>query len=109
MPNGLFQPSALERGQGLQILADGAIPLEASYYDDVADARDQLLRRGIHSLPEAPLADHQGDVGILANLFARNFTHWQEELLKVVILEAAGMACTYLLSGLPPSHGNFSA
>lgn len=97
-----FQPNALEQGQGLQILEDGGIPLEASYYDYVADfARDQLLRRGIPSLPEAPCADGFGDVCILANLFSRNFTHWHEELLKVVCIEAAELPCTYVLSGLP--------
>jgi capsular polysaccharide biosynthesis protein len=102
-----YQPSALERGQGLQIFEDGAIPREASYYDYVADfAREQLCRRGISSLPEPSaadeVADEMGDVCILANLFSRNFTHWHEELLKVVAIEAAELPCTYVLSGLPP-------
>ncbi len=105
--NVLYQPSALERGQGLQVFDDGAIPLEASYYDYVADfAREQLSRREISCLPQPStaleIADVQGDVCILANLFSRNFTHWHEELLKVVAIEAAELPCTYVLSGLPP-------
>jgi hypothetical protein len=105
--NATYQPSALERGQGLQVFEDGAIPLEASYYDYVADfARDQLCRRGISVLREPSgvdeVTDELGDVCILANLFSRNFTHWHEELFKVVAIEAADLSCTYVLSGLPP-------
>jgi hypothetical protein len=102
-----YHPSALELGQGLQTFEDGGIPCEASYYDYVSDfARDQLCRRGISSLPECnpadEVADELGDVCILANLFSRNFTHWHEELLKVVAIEAIELPCTYVLSGLPP-------
>lgn len=102
----LYQPSALERGQGLQIFHDGGIPLEASYYDYVADfVRGQLIRRGIVCLPQPStaleIANVQGDVCVLANLFSRNFTHWHEELLKVVAIEAAELPCTYVVSGLP--------
>lgn len=105
--NVLYQPSALEMGQGLQIVQDGGIPLEASYYDYVADfAREQLSRRGISSMPQPStaleIANVQGDVCVLANLFSRNFAHWHEELLKVVAIEILELPCTYVLSGLPP-------
>lgn len=105
--NVLYQPNALGLGQGLQIFEDGAIPLEASYYDYVVDfSREQLIHQGISSLPTPnssfDYANVQGDVCILANLFSRNFTHWHEELLKVVVIQASEISCTYILSQLPP-------
>ena len=41
-------------------------------------------------------------VCILSNLYAHNFTHWLEELLKVTILERARYAGRYVLSSMPP-------
>ena len=53
-----------------------------------------------YSLPFA--VDHvDGDVAILSNLYSANFTHFIEELLKVVILERAHFGGRFVLSAMP--------
>jgi hypothetical protein len=40
-------------------------------------------------------------VCVLGNLFSRNFGHWTEELLKVAVLERAGVDCRFVIPTLP--------
>jgi len=74
-----------------------------SVFDDyiAAFVRDYLQRHG--KLEFDGFGDDPGGepVCILGNAFSRNFTHWHEELMKVQVLEGAGIECRYVLSQLP--------
>ena len=63
--------------------------------------RERLLEKGIASYAEFVDSVHEGDVCILGNVFSRNFTHWHEEMMKLVVLEHAGIDCAYVISGQP--------
>ena len=62
--------------------------------------RDELLKRGVTDLPEAE-ETVEGTVCILGNVFSRNFCHWHEEMMKVIVLETIGYECRYVLAELP--------
>lgn len=98
----LYVPSALERGQSLQIVGGRFLPIEAVFDDFASDfVKSRLLKRGCVMFDQFKPSMHLGDVCILGNLFSRNFTHWHEELMKVLVIEAAGIDCSYVISDLP--------
>jgi hypothetical protein len=98
----LYVPSVLDIGQSLQIVRGRYVPIEAVHYDFTADfVQSRVLGQGITSLTGFVDSDHTGDVCILGNVFSRNFTHWHEELMKVVVIERAQIDCCYVISELP--------
>jgi hypothetical protein len=98
----LYLPSALETGQSLQIVRGRHVPIEAVHYEFTADfVKSRFLEREIASFDDFVDSEYAGDVCILGNVFSRNFTHWHEELMKVVALEQAGIDCVYVISELP--------
>jgi hypothetical protein len=95
-------PSVLGVGQSLQIVRGRYLPIEAVFDDWIAEfVSSRVLQRGVASFDGFLDSEHAGDVCVLGNVFSRNFTHWHEELMKVVVLEQAGIDCTYVLSDLP--------
>lgn len=97
-----YVPSALETGQSVQVIDDGCMPVEA-VFDDFTPGfvREKLLKKGLEEISGFEQSPCEGDVCILGNVFSRNFTHWHEELMKLVVLEQAGCDCTYVVSELP--------
>ena len=41
-------------------------------------------------------------VCVLGNVFSRNFCHWHEEMMKVIVLERFGYECNYVIAGVAP-------
>ena len=98
----LYVPSALDTGQSLQILGGRIVPVEAVIDEFVAEfVKERVLARGVRMFEGFVQCERTEDVCILGNVFSRNFTHFHEELMKVVVLERAGIDCTYVLSELP--------
>ncbi|MCX7041895.1 MAG: glycosyltransferase family 61 protein [Gammaproteobacteria bacterium] len=98
----LYVPNAHNPGQGLQVAKGRYLPIEALSYDFTSEfIRARLLEKGINHFDGFIDSDYAGDVCILGNVFSRNFTHWHEELMKLVVLEHAGIHCAYVISGLP--------
>lgn len=98
----LYVPSALERGQSLQIVGGRDLAMEAVFDDFTAGfVQQRLARAGVDHFGGFVDAGDVGDVCILGNVFSRNFTHWHEELMKVVAVERAGRDCRYVVSALP--------
>lgn len=98
----LYVPSALEPGQSLQIVERHHLPLEAVFDDFTAEfVKPRLLGKGLRELSGFAPSDHPSDVCILGNVFSRNFTHWHEELMKVVAIERARLDCAYVIADLP--------
>ncbi|HUH00100.1 MAG TPA: glycosyltransferase family 61 protein [Gammaproteobacteria bacterium] len=97
----LYVPSALDVGQSAQLLGDASMPIEA-VFDDFTPSfvRQRMLKKGVTQVvfEDSTVA---GDVCILGNVFSRNFTHWHEELMKLVVLERGGFDCTFVVSELP--------
>lgn len=101
-PDVLYVPNAHNPGQGLQVVRDCYLPIEALCYEYTSEfIRERLLAKGVTSFGEFVESDYPGDVCILGNVFSRNFTHWHEELMKLVVLEHAGFDCAYVISGQP--------
>jgi capsular polysaccharide biosynthesis protein len=100
----LYLPSALLEGQSLQIVDRHILPLEAVLYEFTAEFVKAQMPLEIRTMYLNGLAFRRikTDVCILGNVFSRNFTHWHEELMKVVLLERAGIGCSYVVSNLPP-------
>ena len=98
----LYVPSALESGQSLQIIRGRCLPIEA-LFDSWTPwfVKPRILERGVSVFDGFVDSRHEGDVCILGNLFSRNFTHFHEELMKVIALEQAGFDCCYVISELP--------
>ncbi len=96
-----YMPSALAPGQSVQIVAGHQMPLEA-VFDDFTPrfVRQELLQQSLTELPEAE-DTIGGTVCILGNVFSRNFCHWHEEMMKVIILEKIGYDCDYVIAELP--------
>lgn len=96
-----YMPSALEVGQSLQIVGSHQMPLEA-VLDDFTPSfvRQELLKRSFTELPDAEETIDE-TVCILGNVFSRNFCHWHEEMMKVVVLERMGYECNYVIAELP--------
>lgn len=98
----LYVPSALDTGQSLQIVRGRYIPIEAVFDEfTVGFVKTRLVDRGTSSIDGFVDSDYAGDVCVLGNVFSRNFTHWHEELMKVVALERIGLECVYVISELP--------
>jgi hypothetical protein len=96
-----YMPSALAAGQSVQIVGSHQMPLEAVFNDFTPRfVRQELLQRSLTELPDAEDAI-DGTVCILGNVFSRNFCHWHEEMMKVVVLERIGYECNYVIAELP--------
>ena len=96
-----YMPSALAEGQSVQIVGNRHMPIEAICYDFTPGfVRQELLKKGLRELP-ASEDTIEGTVCILGNVFSRNFCHWHEEMIKVILLETAGYECDYVIAGLP--------
>ena len=82
-----YMPSALAAGQSVQIVGNHQMPLEA-VFDNFTPrfVRQELLKRSLTELPDAE-DTIDATVCILGNVFSRNFCHWHEEMMKVIILE----------------------
>jgi hypothetical protein len=97
-----YVPSVLGVGQSLQIARGRYLPIEAVFDDWIAEfVSSRVLEKGVATFGDFADSGHAGDVCVLGNVFSRNFTHWHEELMKVVVLEQAGIDCAYVVSGLP--------
>lgn len=96
-----YWPSAIAEGQSLQIVRNHQVPLEA-VFDAFTPGfvRQELRKRGLTELPDAE-DTIEGAVCILGNVFSRNFCHWHEEMMKVIILERIGYDCIYVIAELP--------
>ena len=99
----LYLPSALLKGQSLQIVEGRFIPIEAVFDSFTVEfAKQQLTMNGATIYDkEFETDEYEDDVCILGNVFSRNFTHWHEELMKVVVIERCGIECKYVLAALP--------
>ncbi|MEO8626386.1 MAG: glycosyltransferase family 61 protein [Candidatus Limnocylindrales bacterium] len=102
----LYLPNVLEAGQSVCIFDDEIVPEESVLFPDTVD-----FLKSVRARHPASSSSYSGEfevdrisapVCILGNLFSRNFGHWTEELLKVVILESSGLHCQYVMSTLPP-------
>ena len=101
MQDVFYVPSALAKGQSVQIVGDRHMPMEA-VFDDFTPSfvRQELLKRSLTELPDSE--DTIDDtVCILGNVFSRNFCHWHEEMMKVIVLERIGYECNYVIAELP--------
>ena len=96
-----YMPGALAPGQSVQIVGSHQMPLEA-VFDDFTPrfVRQQLLKRSLRELPDAE-ETIDGTVCVLGNVFSRNFSHWHEEMMKVIVLERLGYEGNYVLAELP--------
>ena len=96
-----YMPSALGAGQSVQIVGNHQMPLEA-VFDNFTPrfVRQELLKRSLTELPDAE-DTIDATVCILGNVFSRNFCHWHEEMMKVIILETIGYECNYVIAELP--------
>jgi hypothetical protein len=96
-----YVPSALAAGQSVQIVGNRYMPLEAVLDDFTPGFVRRELRKG--RLTELPDCEDtiNGTVCILGNVFSRNFCHWHEEMMKVVVLERTGYECNYVIAQLP--------
>ncbi len=101
----VYMPSALGAGQSVQIVGSHQMPLEA-VFDDFTPrfVRQELIKRSLTELPDAE-DTIDGIVCILGNVFSRNFCHWHEEMMKVIILERIGYECNYVIAELPAFAG----
>jgi capsular polysaccharide biosynthesis protein len=95
---------------GIQVVDGNILPEEAihgSWELEFEIGRDFQGRGGAYCQPfEATYVDE--DVGILSNLYSRNFGHWiTEELVKVVILERYGFKGRFVVAGLPRFAAEF--
>ncbi len=106
LPDVLFLPHALDRSQSICLVQQHLVPVEAVLDCwNVGFFKDR--RRALNPIPysaEFEAVAHDAEVCILGNLFSRNFGHWTEELLKVAVLEQAGVGCTYVI----PSMAGFA-
>jgi hypothetical protein len=97
----LYVPSVMGAGQSLQIVRGRFMPVEAVFDEFTVEFVKPRILRQRATLGDFVDSEHEGDVCILGNVFSRNFTHWHEELMKVVALEQAGIDCAYVISDLP--------
>ena len=96
-----YMPSALAPGQSVQLVGNRHMPMEA-VFDDFTPSfvRQELLKRRLTELPDSE-ETIDGTVCILGNVFSRNFGHWHEEMMKVIVLERIGYECNYVIADLP--------
>jgi hypothetical protein len=97
----LYVPSALAIGQSVQIVGNRYLPLEA-VLDDFTPGfvRRELGKSGLRELPDGE-ETIDATVCILGNVFSRNFCHWHEEMMKVIVLDRMGYECNYVIAELP--------
>jgi Glycosyltransferase 61 len=106
----LYLPSILELGQSICVVERQIIPKESIL--DCSSVAFLKSRRNNPTYGKKYAADFhtesfEAPACILGNLFARNFGHWTEELLKVVILEESKQDCYYVLADMPPFARDF--
>lgn len=96
---------------GIQILADGSLPIEGIIEPWNLDHEKRSSFHGLFKRYKRTFTAGRYDepVCVLANLYSRNFTHFIEELFKVIILERLGFEGKYLTSGLPRFTDEFLA
>jgi len=100
----LYLPNVLEPGQSLCIANGDTVPVESVLDSWSVGFFQERKRQPQHSATyEKDLAPETmvGRVCVLGNLFSRNFGHWTEELLKLAVLERAGVECRYVFPTLP--------
>jgi len=95
---------------------NGFVPEEAINYSSHLDVR--MGRKPGVALPSAcdrvvypeTFDSSQDEVCILGNIYSKNFGHWTEELLKVIVLEAFGFDGPYVIPQWYPGfcHESFS-
>ena len=96
-----YVPNALAEGQSVQIVSNRYLPVEAVFDEfTVGFVRENLLKREVTELPECE-DTMDGTVCVLGNVFSRNFGHWHEELMKVIVLEKTSYGCKYVIAKLP--------
>lgn len=97
-----YAPSAVAEGQSIQVVGNRHLPVEGVFDEfTVTFVRQNLLKRGLTELPEYEDTIDR-TVCILGNVFSRNFCHWHEELMKVIVLERTSHECNYVIAKLPP-------
>lgn len=91
---------------GLQVVGHRVVPNEGIVYPlnlPYLQAKQRGQDAGVappYSAPfEATYVDEE--VCVLSNMFSRNFSHFTEELLKVLLLERAGYSPRYVYTSLP--------
>jgi len=101
--NVLYVPSL-----GLQIVDDRLVPAEGIVdTSNLAFLQHRFARGGTTEEETASLSRSfspryvDDEVCILSNVFSRNFSHFTEELFKVLILESAGHTGPYVYTALP--------
>lgn len=100
----LFLPNVLAKGQGLCLVGGTIVPAESILDIETLDfviPRWSRSETGAAYLHPFEVAQSDQTVVILGNIFSRNFAHWLEEMLKVAVLEAMGLRCTYAFTDLP--------
>jgi hypothetical protein len=82
-----YMPSALAAGQSVQIVGNHHMPIEA-VFDAFTPGfvRQELLKRHLTELSDSE-ETIDSTVCIVGNVFSRNFGHWREEMMKVIVLE----------------------
>jgi capsular polysaccharide biosynthesis protein len=108
-------PDVLYLGDlGLQIIERRIVPTEGIVKPwNLSYLQRVHARRAAETGSELPYASAfeaeyiDEEVCILSNVFSTNFTHFTEELLKVVALERAGVTPRYVYTNLPPFAFDF--
>lgn len=109
----LYLPNALEPGQSICLAERRFVPTEAILdcwsvgFFKASRARDARFK-DIYS-GELAVSAFDGTACVLGNLFSRNFGHWTEEMLKVAVLEASRVDCSYVIPTLPGFAHDFLA
>jgi capsular polysaccharide biosynthesis protein len=107
----VYLPNVLDRGQSLCVVGQSYVPQEAIYDPWTLDFVKSRRKAVPHFAArfrgpfDAAVCDER--VCILGNVFSRNFAHWTEELLKVVIVEHLGISCKYVFADLPAFADEF--
>ena len=107
----LYLPNALEWGQSLCLIQEKIVPVEAvldpTAVGFLAFARNRQPAEARPYAGEFDVVSFDRTACVLGNLFSRNFGHWTEELLKVVVLEQARVDCVFVMPRLPPFARQF--
>jgi capsular polysaccharide biosynthesis protein len=109
----LYLPGVLEPGQSLCLAEERFVPKESILdcwsVDFFKAQRREHANFKARYAGDFDVSRFDGRACILGNLFSRNFGHWTEELLKVVILEHAKVDCVYVTADLPQFAHDFLA
>jgi capsular polysaccharide biosynthesis protein len=80
----------------------GFVPKEAIHYSSHLSLAQRPIVDGDEEVDIGTITRCDANVCILGNVAAKNFGHWTEELLKVIVLEASGFDGAYVIAaGLP--------